>query len=67
MAEKTPRLKPHTMTSLAHAGIDMYRPPLNPDQQRRIGQMSLTDGVFIPRETPTPYDDPRDLAENQEF
>lgn len=34
----------------------MYHYPtlsvMNPDQQRKIGQMSLTDGVFIPRVVP---------------
>lgn len=38
--------------------------PLNPDQNRKIGQMSLTEGVFIPREVPADPD--CDLAEVME-
>lgn len=58
MSEKTPRLSTHntTMIELARRGAEMYHyptlPVMNPDQQRKIGQMSLTDGVFIPRVVP---------------
>lgn len=55
MVEKSPRLKPHSTIELARRGSENYRYPtlpLNPDQNRKIGQMSLTDGVFIPREVP---------------
>lgn len=51
--EGAPRLKPHlTMQGLAEVGKRMYH-PLNPDQQRKIGQMSLTDGMPIVREAPS--------------
>lgn len=56
MSEKTPRLRPHEKTSmveLAKLGADMYHRPLNADQQRRLGQMSLTDGVPIIHEAPS--------------
>lgn len=57
MSDKTQRLSTHhtTMIELARRGSGMYHYPtlpLTPDQNRKIGQMSLTDGVFIPHEAP---------------
>lgn len=43
MSEKTPRLRPVEVVN---------RQPLNADQQRRLGQISITDGVYIPRHSP---------------
>jgi hypothetical protein len=56
MSDKNPRIQPHatTMIELARRGSEMYHypklPVLNADQHRKIGQMSLTDGVPIIRE-----------------
>lgn len=57
MSEKNPRIKPHAVThiELARKGSEDYQYrtlPMTPDQQKKIGQMSITDGVFIPREAP---------------
>lgn len=64
MPDKSPRIRPHetqwgtspglTMSELRALGERMYHTterltPMNPDQQRKIGQMSLTEGT--PEET----------------
>lgn len=60
MTEKTPRLKPHTMTDLSRLGIKMYGPPpLNPDQQRRLGQVS-----FLEEEDPQFLADSMEIKDN---
>lgn len=80
MSEKSPRLRPMErinpqITSMAAHRTMEVRPVLNADQQRRIGQMSINDE---PDElswastkpfpvAPVSMDDPRDLAENQDF
>lgn len=57
MSDKTPRIQPHatTMIELARKGSEIYHYPTLPltaDQQKKIGQMSLTDGVIIIKEAP---------------
>ena len=56
MSEKTPRIKPHATIELARKGMEAHQypklPVLNPDKQRKIGQMSITDGLTIIREAP---------------
>lgn len=63
LMNKQPRLQPRErpsarpdfdpkMAELARRGAYLYHPPLNADQQRRVGQMSLTDGLPVIREVP---------------
>jgi hypothetical protein len=53
MSEKTPRLKPYKRI-VRKSERDVIPPiPLSPDQQRRLGQLSPTDGIPIIREAPT--------------
>lgn len=71
MPEKTPRLKPHhtTMSELSIRGSEMYHPPAPRNRyvetyHEKLGAISLTDGVYIPREAP---ELDRDLAEVMEI
>lgn len=66
MPDKHPRIRPHetqwgtspgiTMSELRALGERMYHTrekltPLSPDQQRKIGQISLTDRAPVTRES----------------
>lgn len=51
MSEKSPRIRPHERAATV-LGAEQAKRALNSDQHRRLGQMSITDGVPIPREAP---------------
>lgn len=63
MSEKTPRLRPYQIRPPV---TEVYNPlPLNADQQRKAGQLSLSNDIGSGKPFPgCPMDDPRDLAEH---
>ena len=53
--EARPFLRKHDKEAIRTDAREAKRQPLNADQQRALGQMSITDGVPIIREAPEGY------------